>query len=271
MLSWIWKRLRQRKRKRDPRPEAGVARPGAPGAAISPLDVVRLELLRGKTWRYLRYLHLREGLLAAQDCRSVLSIGCGRGLAELALAIEFPQVSFHLTDIEGEKTPHYGAAQNHVRRWKLGNVTFGVCDILQSTMDGAADLICSVEVLEHIKDDAAAAQKMIKAARKAVFCLVPYADDETNANKDRQKRCWEKFEHYRPGYTPADLKRLFPGTIAMRGCYWRDAGALFRTKLTALPPEEITLALADEAAKDVREGLPSRFPEALGIWSLSRT
>src|SRR4029453_16490620 len=142
MLSWIWKRRRQRKR--HPRPEAKVARQGAPGAAISPMDVVRLELLRGKTWRYLRYLHLREGLLAAQDCRSVLSIGCGRGLAELALAIEFPQVSFHLTDIEGEKTPHYGAAQNHVRRWKLGNVTFGVCDILQPTMDGAGAFVVFV-------------------------------------------------------------------------------------------------------------------------------
>jgi SAM-dependent methyltransferase len=268
MLTWITKRLRPGKRAHPRVPES--AEQIRQEAALSPLERVRLELLRGKTWRYLRYLHLREGLLAAQDCRSVFSIGCGLGLAELALAIEFPDRSFHLTDIESERTPNYRVSQDFARRWSLGNLTFGVHDVMRPTTEAAADLVCSVEVLEHIEDDATAARNMIKAARKAVFCLVPYADERAKADKRRQQHCWEKFGHYRPGYTAADLEQLFPGTLAMRGCYWADAGAPFRTKLTALPREEITLALADEAAKDIRDGLPSSFPEAYGIWSVSR-
>ncbi len=50
------------------------------------LDRILSILLNKKRWRLLRYLHAREGMLLAEQPRSVLVVGAGYGLAEVALA-----------------------------------------------------------------------------------------------------------------------------------------------------------------------------------------
>lgn len=71
------------------------------GLKAERLKAVHTALLEGRTWRYLRYLHARCALSAAQDVSSVLVVGAGHGLAELALAVEHPEVNFVLTDWSG--------------------------------------------------------------------------------------------------------------------------------------------------------------------------
>ncbi len=235
---------------------------------LSPLEAVRLRLLREKKWRYLRYRHLREAFRHAGDCATVLSIGAGRAYAELALALEFPDKRFHVTDIHGEETPCYQKSQALAEHWQLGNITFGICDVLDASQP-EADLVMSVEVLEHIEDDAQAAANMRALARRAVFCLVPFADAAAQADPERRRLHWEQHRHFRPGYSAADLTGLFPEPRVIRGCYWRDAGILFRRKLNDLPPDRITLDLALEAEADVRFGVPWRIEDSAGIWILA--
>ncbi len=64
------------------------------------IERARLELLKGKTWRYLRYLHTRHALKFISGWEDMLVVGAGSGLAEIALAIEYPDKHFHLTDHE---------------------------------------------------------------------------------------------------------------------------------------------------------------------------
>lgn len=235
------------------------------------LNEVIQRLMLVRRWSYLRYLHMREGLIHARGVESVLAVGCGRGYAELALALEFPDIRFHLTDIEGERTPNYQVARSLAERWDLGNVTFGVRDIMLPERE-KHDLVASVEVLEHIENDALAAARMREAAAKYVFALVPFADEVANADEALRERVYESHEHYRVGYNEETLRRLFTGIVAMRGCYWKEKGGAFRQRLHSMTDEEIKaniLGLQAKAQDDIVEVVPTRYPDAQGIWMLN--
>ena len=122
------------------------------------LDRIRLQLLREKKWRFLRYVHLREAFLAASPRpRSLLAVGAGVALAELAMALEFPNLSIRVTDIKSKTTPNYGRATIWATRWKLKNISFGIFDLHEPTSE-TADFVEAIEVLEHIKNDRPAAR-----------------------------------------------------------------------------------------------------------------
>lgn len=242
------------------------------------LDELIVALLLQRKWSYLRYVHLREGLLAAGPIESVLAVGAGRGLAELALAVEFPKVHFLVTDVASERTPNYQLAQSHARNWELPNVEFGILDVGQP-IPGRFDLVASVEVLEHIEDDESAIAHMRAAARRFVYCLVPYADDATLADPRQQRRAWARHQHHRFGYSPDRFRTLFDDIAAMRGCYFREAGYPLRLTVDALPEDAIRARAAEfEAAarSDVVDVLPTapatpgEPAEAQGLWVLAR-
>ena len=62
-------------------------------------DKVRRTLMHGRTWRYLRYIHLRDALLKiGDDIESVGVVGAGHGYSEIALAISlWKNLSMRLT------------------------------------------------------------------------------------------------------------------------------------------------------------------------------
>lgn len=247
------------------------ARPPKSIGLTPQIQEVRKRLLVYRRWSYLRYVHLREGFLLTKGVRSVLAIGCGRGLAELALALEFPDIQFHLTDIDSEATPNYQRAQELVDVWKVPNVTFGVHDIVQPLPE-RYDLITSVEVLEHILEDELAAKNMLNGARHYVFALVPFADRGSNEREDLRARVWSNNEHWRVGYDESRLRALFPGRATIRGCYWECGGAVLRDQLHSSSDEEILGAIKefiDQSLTDVRMGVPAKLPEAQGIWILA--
>ena len=233
---------------------------------------VRLELLKGKTWRYLRYLHTRQALGLMSDWKDVLIVGAGNGLAEIALALEFPNKLFHLTDYEGA-THSFKHAKAFVKMFELGNVSFGGLNILKPEIR-QFDVVYSVEVLEHIEDDARAALNMNQLSKRYVFCLVPFAQDALNDNVELRKRLYEEYEHFVAGYDAKKLVSLFPNPIAVRGCYWQDAGAIFRRKLTAMDVDAIEKEYEElifEASKDLKNSVQTIQKDALGIWIVSET
>ena len=234
------------------------------------LEKVKTNLLLQKTWRYLRYIHSREAIKILGE-GNVLVIGAGLGLAEVALALEFPKVHFHLTDWKNA-SHSLNHAKKYINEFNLNNITFGELNILDPAKATKYDLVYSVEVLEHIKDDNRAAVNMHELSKQNVFCLVPFADDATNADPIRRKRVLEKCEHYVAGYDSKRLIELFPNPIALRGCYWSDAGLVFREQLNDLNESDILSTknnLFEIANKDLRPIIPTHS-EAQGIWILSK-
>lgn len=239
------------------------------------LTKTKTTLLVEKRWRYLRYLHLREALTLVQhDIDNVLAIGVGKALAELALAVEFPNIDFYLTDIQSATTPNWNFVQHAVEEWHLDNVHFSTLDVTVSSTI-CADLVCSTEVLEHIEYPEEAAKNMHLAARKYVYCLVPFADSDYNANPGRRQRVLERHGHFVCGFDRAKLTQLFPDPIEIRGCYWLNHGQEFRSNLDKLDREAIRAnseSLGLQAARDVILGMiPTLQSEAAGIWILART
>lgn len=236
------------------------------------LTEVGKRLLLRRRWAFLRYVHLRRAFLLTEGVRSVLAVGCGHGYAELALAIEFPQVSFHLTDIQNERSPNYGRVQKLVQTWRIPNVTFGIQDILEPVPQ-RYDMVTSIEVLEHIEDHTRAAATMQAAAEKYVFALVSFADKATNADAHLRASVYERQQHYRVGYDAEDLQALFPRIVVMQGCYWRERGHAFRTRLHGMSNEEIIAHMDElraEALLDIRDEAPTVYPDARGVWILAQ-
>ena len=225
---------------------------------VDPLEEIKRRLILKKRWAYLRYLHTREALIQAKDIETVLVVGSGHGFAEIALALEFPEIHFHLTDIESERTPNYHRAQEMAQRWDLNNVSFGIRDILVPEQ-GRYDLVASVEVLEHIENDAAAVAAMCEAASKYVFALVPFSDKATNNDEAMRSSVWEDHEHWRVGYDEEDLRELFPNVVTMRGCYWRARGGTLRKRLYEMTNQEINAEMKNlqaEALNDIVDEIP---------------
>lgn len=227
-------------------------------------------LLREKGWRYLRYLHLREGfkIAHAEGIETVHCLGAGKGYAELALALEFPEVRFHITDVESEITPNYHVAKGWAKRLNLPNVTFGTMDIFNPPNE-TWDLITSVETLEHLEDDDLAVENMLKIANRYVYMLVPFSDDRTNADAQRLAYVWDKHEHFRVGYDEKRLRALFPKARTIRGCYFREDGHKLRQTLAEMSPEEIderAEELFAAARRDLRDEIPNTLQDSIGIW-----
>jgi len=224
-------------------------------------------LLRGR-WAYLRYLHLRDlFLMVSEDIDTMAVVGAGHGIAECALAIEFPTVHFTLTDIIAPGYPSYHHAMDICWKWSVNNVSFSVWNVLEPSQH-RFDMIASTEVLEHIKDDKAAAERMVETARKYIYCLVPFATKRENADPDRRKHAWDRCQHFVAGYDGDDLAALFGPAITARGTYWRDRGKRLRGRLSSITVQSLAgerEGLIELAKEDLVDSLPGSSSEASGI------
>ena len=236
------------------------------------LNQLRVALLFKRRWAYLRYLHARQAVMLIDPASSVLVVGGGSGFAEVALALEFPRMTFHVTDYGGA-THNLDKARKFVEAFGMANLGFGQLDILAPQGAAKYDTVYSVEVLEHIKDDEAAAANMCELARRHVFCLVPFADDITNADPVVRARQLERHEHHVAGFDVKRLVQLFPNPVAMRGAYWSDGGRYLRDRLTNMDADEMRTGMSELQAlaeRDLRPLLPVHPKEAAGIWTLAR-
>jgi hypothetical protein len=237
------------------------------------LTRIQTILLQGKTWRYLRYIHFRDYLArVSSEVETVCVVGAGYGYAELACAVEFPHIRFTLTDIIATGYPNYHRTMALAWNWSIENINFSVWNVLQPT-ERQFDVVASTEMIEHVPNVPRAVQNMRAAALKYVYCLAPFSDDATNADPVKRRHAWQKCEHLVFGFDRKSLESLFGEAIDISGTYWRDAGLPFRQKLTGMRAEEIeanAASLKEEAARDVREGVPQRLTEAIGIKILSR-
>jgi O-antigen biosynthesis protein len=231
-------------------------------------------ILTGRGWRYLRYLHFRTALQMAEGTRTVLSIGAGKGLAEVALALEHPHIEFTISERRGGLRG-LRRAKKLARRLGLRNVRFMTLDLLGRRLPFRNfDFVAAVDTLQYIQDPAPAAAKMAQMSSGWVYCQVPFAEEARRKNEAARERAFKEFGHYCLGYDVNQLVRLFPEPVAIRGCLWSDAGQRLRERLHELSDEQIKTEadrLLEQAEADSRPGWQGDRAEAQGIWILSRS
>jgi hypothetical protein len=227
------------------------------------LHKIRLHLLRGRGWRYLRHVHLRHFVREhLQSLRTVCVCGAGMAFSELALAIEFPSVEFHVTDIVAPPTrPNYFAVMDLVMRWSVRNVRFGVWNCLEPA-PRKFDAVVSTEVLEHIRESRQAMQRMLDAAQRLTYVLVPYADARKNADAEARMQAYLAHEHFVCGFDQDFFRSFEASRIAVSGVYWRQTGGAFRAKIKAMTDAELEGAFA--SLEQLAEGDISSSPPETG-------
>jgi len=229
---------------------------------------LRLNLLKARGFRYLRYVHLRD--FVAKNSGRIETIGvcgAGHGFAELALAIEFPNIEFMLTDIVSPPgRPNYWVVMERCMQWGIKNVRFGVLDALKPP-PCQFDAVVSTEVLEHIEDATRAIDNLRKAATKAFYCLTPYADEQQNADVNRRMQAYFRHEHFVCGYDEEFYRRALGNDVQVSGVYWRELGTAFRAELGKMTEQDIEARYNDliaQAALDLLNKKPAPN-ECLGI------
>ena len=228
-------------------------------------------------WSLHRHVHLVHAFDEARKLGRIetfLGIGCGVGLSEIFLAASAPDVSFVLTDLDEERLKH---AEHHAKKCGLRNVELRVLDLLTAKAVTGADkfdFVSSIEVLEHIDDDKAAAAIYSGISRQFVYVLVPSCCEADLTDGDKVRRAWDHHEHFRPGYTDKSLRGLFPDTtiLSIGSCYLTPTALATRARVEAMSDDAIRSGwqqLFDEARADVGSPLVD-CSQANGIELLAR-
>jgi 2-polyprenyl-3-methyl-5-hydroxy-6-metoxy-1,4-benzoquinol methylase len=177
----------------------------------------------------------------------VLDAGAGGGAYTMAMARRFSHLEIEGVELDPDKV---AACEAERRAEGLANARFEVGDITRIGRPDRYDLIVSVDVLEHVEDDAAAFRSLLEAMRPGGLLLLHVP----RANPRRFLRVFEEHhqdDHVREGYEPGQLAEA----LVAAGF---DEVIVDRTFGTSGE-------LAWEVMHLVRRGRPSRLWESIGI------
>lgn len=165
--------------------------------------------LRG--WDYhvgatIRWRWLQRALtpLLSQGALQVLDAGSGNGDYAFRLARQFPAVTIHGVDVDGE---HVAACLARLSATPLPNLTFAQADLTEPLGTALYDLIYNVDVLEHILDDRAALANLARALRPGGWLVIhtPLAP-QRHWLRRFDLECCPRADHVRQGYHEQDLR-----------------------------------------------------------------
>jgi len=154
-----------------------------------------------------RLVHLLDAVERLGSApRRIFSIGSGMGHHEVTLARLYPEAEVLAIDL-GPQSPAFGAPN---LRFVQGNIL----DTAFTQTIGQADLVYSVECLEHIPDDRAAFAAMTALVQPGgqFYIEVPYASAAERADPALREHEWTHFEHCTPGYDTAQLSEMANGS-----------------------------------------------------------
>jgi 2-polyprenyl-3-methyl-5-hydroxy-6-metoxy-1,4-benzoquinol methylase len=130
--------------------------------------------------------------LAAGEALRIAEIGCGEGLAMIAIARAFPKVVAHGFDLDDASI---AAARKHAAEAGVGDrVRFEVCDASRGAAtlpaDGAYDLVLAIEMLHDVPDPVGVLSTMreLRAPLGAVLVADERVADEFTAPGDEMER-----------------------------------------------------------------------------------
>jgi SAM-dependent methyltransferase len=177
----------------------------------------------------------------------VLDAGAGGGGFSLAVARRHPALEVEGIELDPRKV---AAGEAAARRLGLANLRFAAGDITRLGRPERYDLAFSVDVLEHVEDDAAAFRSLAESLRPGGVLVL-------HVPRDHPRRFFRALDdhhqddHVRDGYAPAAL------AAALRAAGFEDV-SIRHTFGTAGE-------LAWEVMQLVRRGRPSRPRELAGV------
>lgn len=239
-------------------PKCGAVKPGAQDRI---LKLARILLIH-RGWEYLRYLHLRDALLRASDVRSLLLIGADRGIAGVALSVEFPHIRFRVSDYRGQGNS-FCMAKDIVSNWSLTNTSFGGADLLQP-LQQKYDFVALCDVLQHIPNHTEVVEHLGSGCQHWMYASMPLAGDKELGVKAKSG--------HDDGLSLSEVSTMFPGA-EVRGCYWRHRGSVLRLRLENLDDLEIQEDLDKlmcEAEGDLIAATPRNRLDALAFSVLAK-
>ena len=204
-----------------------------------------------------RYAALERALDVQIEPGRILDAGCGFGSLCFALERRWPRAEILGVDAEPELVEHCQRVRETVRN---SRVRFEATP-LPAHFDRPFDLITSVDVLEHIDDDAGFVRGLFDATAPGGTLML-----HTPATPQRRYLAHfeEQHDHVRDGYAPADLQRLVQGA----GYVVTGLRATFGT-LGAVGWEGF--ALAREGNRVARAALPAWYGlSTLDSWRVPR-
>lgn len=216
-----------------------------------------------------RFAHLLEVMTELEQVREVISLGSGQGYHEAALATLYPETQFDAYDLY---PPEVVASPQNCR--------FHTVDLSQIGVQAPrADLVYSIECLEHIKEDRPAfamAAGLVKPGGW-LYLQLPFANEREQADPQLQQQEWQMFQHYRPGY---DSKRLQQWALEegleiqwCRSVFWFPLQTMYYCGLERLGESALLdhwRILLEFARMDIRHELAASRSEAVGIKLLAR-
>ena len=162
-----------------------------------------------------------SSLARSRNFRYVLDAGCGTGMYSRMLAKWLPNARIHAVDIlaltEWKDAPH--------------NVAFETLDLRQLEERDRYDLIVTVDVLEHIHDNADVIKRLACALRKDgyLYIAVPSETQEQHFFPQHWFSLfheWEEHEHIGTQHTLTQLKDIVQNT-GLKLCVARHTFTFF--------------------------------------------
>lgn len=152
---------------------------------------------------YVRFLHFKKHIKNF-NFKYVLDAGCGLGLYSFYIGKKYPLAKIDAVDCDSEVIENDKRILDELH---LKNINFFQKDLLELSEYSKYDLIYSIDVLEHIKEDERVIRNIYNALKEGgIFYL--------HVPQKNQKRHFKRFEnwlyegHARNGYTNSELIQL---------------------------------------------------------------
>jgi SAM-dependent methyltransferase len=138
------------------------------------------------------------------DGKRILDAGCGQGAYSLWLASRYP--TSHIVALDLDPTA-IDIAKSEQRAKQVDNVTFAVGDLANLSAECQYDLVCSIDVMEHIPNDTIVFRNIYRALAQGGEALIHVPLQEP-------RRFWGRFRdythdpsvgHIREGYKEQEL------------------------------------------------------------------
>lgn len=226
-------------------------------------------MIEQKGWALLRYLHLRNFVKSkSSQVSDICVVGSGKGLAELAIAAEFPEAQFYLTDIvlEGRpRRPNYFQCMEISERWGINNIRFGVWDVLKPKRK-KHEAVVSTEVLEHIHEHRLAVRNMVSHSLKYTYILAPFASKAKNQDPEARALAYNTHEHVVCGFDVDYFEEFKYNAESIYGTYWTGKNS-YRAIVNQAARDGVHVehaTLIEAAKRDIVQAPPAEG-KSLGI------
>lgn len=134
----------------------------------------------------------------------IYDAGCGFGQYSYFIATHFPDVSIYGIDLKEDQIKACSAFFNTVG---LNQCRFKVEDLTTITYAEEFNLILSVDVMEHIKDDIKVFQNFYRALKPHGILLINTPSDIGGSDVHNEKDRSFVSEHARNGYSIGDIQQ----------------------------------------------------------------